>query len=454
MNSMLASNSASALLSTISESPSTQYNDFVYSESSNIQPVTSVNWEPVEPSSGTTTSTLHFPLSKNGWATRAVLALQLDVSGGTTAHIASPIQHCINEITLSSQGRTICTLNNAAIFAIASAAPSDVRAAYEEGAQLITGATGVGAKSYSYFLDIPMYWTRYLKTSLLTTFNQTMQISVSFASYQGNTSVFNVGGATAAITNPKLYVQYRNLMESVTQQTVSENQDSGMLTMVIPTWDYESPLTFQLKGTPYVPSGAGPAVAATSLVTPFTIPLKSTSCVERIYVIAMLEPSEPWDTVDAGAAGEQAALTAGACAVWGRPLGFEGNLTFSSNGTQHFDLPVDILRIWGHPKLGGSSGFSTSQADHTLGTSLNGLEQVYCIELCPDDGQESDHISNLLSMRELSNPQISGTIKVLNAGNQANAGVGKNVTVRVAYSRRELASIVSSNGAYRVALSN
>ena len=462
---MLASDSASALLSTISESPSTQYNDYVYSESSNIAPVTSVNWEPIEPSSGTVTSTLHFPLSKNGWATRAVLALSGVLTGADNFHIASPIQHCIHEITLSSQGRTICTLNTAAIMAIASAAPSDVRAAYEEGAQLVSGASGVGAKTYSYFLDIPMFFGRYLKTSLLTTFNQTMQISVSFASYQGNRTVFGTG-ANFEITQPKLYVQYRNLMESVTQQTVSENQDSGLLSMILPTWDYESPLEFPMKGVTFIAADAGAGIALRNAIpdvggTPFTVPLKSTSCVERMYVVCMLEPSTPWDNLDVT---QQPALDAGAALTWGRPFELTGNLVFSSNGTRHFDIPVDVLRIWGHPKQGGSSGLSTSQAAHTFTAAYgNGLPYVYCIELCPDDGQKSDHISNLLSLRELSSAQVSGTIKALpmDAGGAtadqqaaANAAVGKNITVRVCHSRRELASIVSSNGAYRVALSN
>lgn len=464
MNSMLASDSASALLSTISESPSTQYNDYVYSESSNIAPVTSVNWEPVEPSSGTTTSTLHFPLSKNGWATRAVLALSLDVTGADNYHIASPIQHCIHEITLSSQGRTICTLNTASIMAIASAAPADVRAAYEEGAQLISGADAVPAKSYSYFLDIPMYFGRYLKSSLLTTFNQSMQVSVSFASYKGNKTVFSTG-ANVEITKPKLYVQYRNLMESVTQQTVSENQDSGMLTMVLPTWDYEQSLQFPMAGVTFIAADIGGGVAlrnATPAVggTPFTVPLKSTSCIERMYVVCMLEPSTPWDTVDAT---QQPALDKAAALTWGKPLELTGNLIFSSNGTRHFDIPASVLRIWGHPKQGGSSGFSGSQAAHTFtGDYGNGLAYVYCIELCPDDGQDSSHISNLLSLRELSSAQVSGTIAALPMGGvnaadkqaAANAAVGKDITVRVCHSRRELASIVSSNGAYRVALSN
>lgn len=468
MNAMQASNASSALLSTLSESPSTQYNPYVYSEAANIQSPTSVNWEPIEHSSGTTTSTLHFPLSKNGLACRAVLALQVEVTAGTY-HIASHIQNCINEITLSSQGRAIVTLNKAAIFAIASAAPSDVRAAYEEGAQLISGAVASnqdagnpGKHFYSYFLDLPMYWSRYLKTSLLTTFNQNMEISVSFASYQGERSVYSVAGA-AEIKNPKLFVQYRNQMEAVQQATVSENQDSGMLSMVIPTWSYEQAIQVEMGGT------RSDAVLAnnTSLKTPFTINIKDTSCVERIYVMAMIEPTYTWRTAatDGSAANgtDQPHTDAESAKLWGRPLELTDNLKFSSNGQTHFELPTKVLQVYGHPKQGGSSGFSGSQAAHTFSTDHeNGLGYVYCIELSPDDGQDSDHISNLLSLRELSNPQISGVIKAFpqkaGGGNDENlpvyVGAKAQVTVRVAYSRRELASIVSSNGRYSVSLSN
>ena len=151
----------------------------MYSESSNIQPVTSVNWEPIEKSSGTTKSTIHFPLSKNGLACRACLALSVTVKQAENiGHITNFIQHCINQITLTSQGRTIVTLDKAALFSIASAAPPSVRAAYEEGCQLVNGALIDKDKTYQYYLDIPMYWTRYLKTSLLTTFNQSMQMNV------------------------------------------------------------------------------------------------------------------------------------------------------------------------------------------------------------------------------------------------------------------------------------
>lgn len=443
MNAQQASNASSALLSTLSESPSTTYNPYVYSEASNIQSPTSVTWEPIEPSSGTYTSTLHFPLSKNGIATRAILAMEVTVPGGTS-HITNHIQNMINEITLSSQGRAIVTLNKAAIFAIASAAPPAVRAAYEEGAQLVRGATvqGVDPKKYAYYLDLPMYWSRYLKTSLLTTFNQNMEISVSFASYKGARSVF-LDGSGVTVDKGILYTQYRNQMEAVQQATVSENFDSGMLSMVIPTWSYEQAETRTLLGV----VDAGNAANTTTLPTPFDIKMRDTSCIERIYVMAMLEPTEAWS-----------GATDASVALWGKPLELSGNLRFSSNGQTYFDLPTKVLQVYGHPKQGGSAGFSGSQAAHTFnqGEHVNGLANVYCIELSPDDGVDSDHISNLLSLRELSNPMIEGSVAALGAtgSDAANAGVGRKVTIRVAYSRRELASIVSSNGRYSVSLSN
>jgi hypothetical protein len=230
-----------------------------------------------------------------------------------------------------------------------------------------------------------------------------------------------------------------------------------MLSMCIPTWSYEAAETTPWQGVK-ANAAANPPVVGTALDTPFTIKMRDTSCVERIYVMAMLESTEQWDDPGADAAAEKAA-----CEMWGRPLELTDNLRFSSNGQTHFELPTKVLQCYGHPKQGGSAGFSGSQAAHTFqGQSENGLGYVYCIELSPDDGQDSDHISNLLSLRELSNPQIHGVIKALalvaNGGTSTQAQIDAvathQVTIRVAYSRRELASIVSSNGRYSVSLSN
>ena len=56
-NPMLQSDAASALISTISESANTTRNSFVYSETDNIVPYQSVQWDNITASSGKTCAT-------------------------------------------------------------------------------------------------------------------------------------------------------------------------------------------------------------------------------------------------------------------------------------------------------------------------------------------------------------------------------------------------------------
>ena len=111
MNSQLASNSASALISTINSSPAVVTNPYVYSQNSNIDTQTSVQVLKVSPQSGSTTanSTLHFQVPKNGLLSKIVLKVPytwtsslLSGTAVTTKLRPNGLISTINEIVLSS----------------------------------------------------------------------------------------------------------------------------------------------------------------------------------------------------------------------------------------------------------------------------------------------------------------------------------------------------------------
>jgi hypothetical protein len=174
---------------------------------------------------------------------------------------------------------------------------------------------------------------------------------------------------------------------------------------------------------------------ATQAVNTLTCAMKETSCVEGIFVMAMIDPQ------DADASDDPVSI--------GVPLRIDGDITFSSNGQNWTQVPADMLGYFSHQENeSGRNAFGSAvRVPPDSDAIAGGLQYVYYVPFA-NGGLMSSRVSNLLSLRELSNPTISCDITTTSATG------GKRCGLRIVYPTRQLATTVSSSGAYTIALSN
>jgi hypothetical protein len=424
-NPQLSSNAASALLATINESPNTQHNSYVYSETDAIVPQTSMQWDNLIASSGSSKSSqsLHFDINKNGYMTKMVLGLRwlaYTTLGSTTTLAANFALNSISEITVSSGGRVIQRHTRETLFAHISECPDYVKGGYVQGAILDSAATAVAnvstvatADTHDFFLNIPGFWEKN-KTSLNTSFLQPLRVTVRFANFAENCKETTTH-LELDDDNSALYVQYRNMQDPVDAATIQSNYGDGLLSQLITTWSQENPFKYTSVGT------------ASVEVPAFN--LKETSCVESMYIMMM--------------ANNLAGATAHG-ANYGQPLELE-NIQFRSNGNSYVDVPAKLLMFYGTQSTHGSKGFGSTNYTDTNSIETGGTKYVYKIDFGQGDTDRNE-LTNLLSFRELANPQVivKWTPKV----------TGTDYYCHVVYKRSELSNTVSSNGKYAIALSN
>ena len=411
-NPQLQSNAASALLATINESPNTQHNSYVYSETDAIVPQTSMAWDNLTKSSGESNSlgSLHWDINKNGRMTKMVLGLRFALKA-TEASAMGPnwAMNCIHEINISSGGRIIQRLTRENILAHISEQPFYVQGAYVDGCHLKAGVTTTanGTVNKDFYLNIPGFWERN-KTSLNTSFLQPLRVTVRFADFTkthlSTTSIELIDDHSI------LYVQYRNMQDPIDSATIQSNFGDGLLSQLVTTYSAENPVAF----TP---------VDADEHSYP--VQLRETSCVQSMYIMV---------TKDIG-------TSPGTTGV-GVPLAIN-NIEFSSNGNSYINVPAKMLQLYGTQSVHGDKGFGAANWGETNSTENGGCKYVYKI----DFGQGSTDrniLTNLLSFRELASPTVAIKFK----------GSTDPHTFFVCYKRSELSNTVSSNGRYAIALSN
>jgi hypothetical protein len=203
-----------------------------------------------------------------------------------------------------------------------------------------------------------------------------------------------------------LKVRYINMPESQVAKTISENYDAPELNILTSRFVDETPATLSV---------ATQAQASTQTVT---VQLKSTECVEDFY--CMVYPQ----TIDAAAT-----------------LGLEEivSVEFKSSGQSICEFSAEELR---HVNM-YENGWA-AEADYTVASSGN-YERVVKIPL---GYFTDDKLSNMASLREMSNPEI-----VINFTAPANAAA---VIYKAVVCERcaALYAINSSSGRINLSLSN
>lgn len=436
MNAQLASNQSSSLLSTISSSQNVMTNPYVYNQSGNVDVFTSTQTIKVASSSGapSSNSTLNFDLPKMGLIGKTILAIPFyataTTAGGSTNDaviITNWALNAINAVELSSQGRVVSRLDRSAIMARIGERPAYTKTGMNEAMRLsnaptdsntVFGLGGISNIRWCY-LNLDFAYTNDTQYAIDTLFVQNCRVSVSF----GDLSTLQVGSSSSdgiSFSDPYLYCEYKNQSQVDSDALVSANYSSGLLSTILPTMVSEAVVYDTLA------TGTGSKT--------LTCNLKETSCVEGIYVMAMIDPQD--------------GTTKATRVSIGTPLKLD-HITFESNGQKWVDLPAELIGYFGHPEnKSGRNGFSQSQVQTKITeTTAGALQYVYYISFS-QGGLTTSNVSGLLSLRELSNPTVTAT--VTSDSNTAGLRCG----LRIVYPTRQLATVVSSSGAYTIALSN
>jgi hypothetical protein len=423
-NQMLSSAAASALISTLNDSAATtSFNDYIYTEASNIAPPQSVQWVGLDMSSGSASSgnSIHFDITKDGFLTKAILAIDFSTTGASGDHVASAYFNTLDEITLSTNGRRICSLNRQGILSKMAYKPQECRQGYAEALQVTAAGSTTALAPHTMLLNLDMFFAEAGgKFALQTTFLQPIRCTVRFRDFSHNVTANAIEIPSA--TPPKLYCCYRQFSESITNEIVNKNYDSGLLSQLIASMDYENPERKQL--------------AASGTTTSFSVNVKSTACVERCYILVCVEPEDKTSAIS----------TATPTIVSrGFPLKLVNDVVFKSGGQEHVRVPADLLMYYGVPSSVGTKQFGSMR--HSTGNA-NGTNYVYCIDFTMGN-VDTNELSNLVSLRELSTPQIEVTCAASTAGNE-----GCVASCYVLWDTRSIASTSASSGRYQISLSN
>ena len=441
MNAQLASNQSSSLLSTISSSQNVMSNPYVYNQSANVNVFTSTQTVKVQSSSGapTANSTINFDLPKMGLLGKTILAVPFySLAVGATNSlklVPNWALNAINSVELSSQGRVISRLDRSAIMARIGERPRQIKEPFSYAMALNSASQevkdvfpvgGVGDIKWVW-LNLDFAYNGDTQYALDTLFLQNCRVSVSFGDL-ASLMVASTSINTLQYQAPYLYCEYKNQAQTDSDALVSANYSSGLLSTILPTMVSEAIQYTDLKA--FI-TGAG----ATQPVNTLTCQMKETSCVEGIFVMAMIDPQD----ADATASPE----------TIGVPLHIDGDITFSSNGQNWTQVPADMLGYFSHQENeSGRNAFGSSTRVKPDSDAVAGaLQYVYYVPFA-NGGLMSSRVSNLLSLRELSNPSISCDITTTSAIG------GKRCGLRIVYPTRQLATTVSSSGAYTIALSN
>ena len=449
MNSQLASNSASALISTINSSPAVVTNPYVYSQNSNIDTQTSVQVLKVSPQSGSTTanSTLHFQVPKNGLLSKIVLKIPYTwtsslVTGTavTTSLRPNGLISTINEIVLSSQGRTLCRLTNDTIKSVLSVRPSYNLKGMEEaygmnrevgvvsdtlkfpdGVVAFSATNNTLVRDCYLNLDFPLMSQQ---LAIDTLFVQNIRISISMGSLS-DCILYNSDGTTEPIatnyltySEPSLFMEFRNQDMASSDALTNSNFSSGLLTQIMTNTYENEPTLYQAM------------VAGTNKMS---IQLKNSSCISGFYVFISTDYND--DT-----------------SVLGTEGGFAKkikNIKFSSNGQSWVDCDANLVGYFSLKNQDGLNGYdSVPQQD---GSDKSPSSYIYYINMA-SSGINSNKLSNLLSLRELSNPTVE--VEFYNPITTVTLGQTDKIGMRIVYNTAQLSSIVSSSGQYNISLSN
>lgn len=433
-NTIINSNSNSALVSTLIESDEAIVNPFTYAEKNIVPPhsVQLVSVPPLNTGNLVANGTIDFDIPKQGVLRRAVLDCIFKKSIDSVTQSPTGFLFAFESIELLSSGRRISLLTTEGILAKISDMPASVKQAYRQALNMgPTGLTTNGVQDYRVLLPLDFFFTDNSKYSLITNFVEPLRVRVKFSDLKIHIKNSATTDHQPTITQCNLQLEYRELPNQYTDSLIEQNYGDGMLTQLISQMNYETPATTTLTSTETVEEV-------------FEIDLKENGAVKAMYVMVYVPHSQQPGT----------RLTTIQKEV-NKPMNVK-TLKLEAGGQTIMEVAGEYLQYWGRTENSkeryyGSGGTIGSGADD----KDDGTQHVYKV----DFGMGREDTTNVISFRELSNKKL--TVTMLREKNDASGfghGLttlrGKTAVCQVVYETAQLMTTQSSSGRINLSLSN
>lgn len=436
-NTIINSNSNSALVSTLLESENAVVNPFVYAEKNIVPPhsVQIVSIPPLNTANIVANGTLDYDVPKQGIVRRMLLDCAFTKTTASDAKSKTNYLNAFESVELLSSGRRISLLTREGILAKMSDMPYTQRQAYINAFDMGDGdfagpGTDASVAEDRIVFPLDFFFNDSNKYALITNFLEPLRVRVKLSGLN-----FHIDAGTAlkppTISQANLMLEYRELPNVFTDKLIEQNYGDGMLTQLINQYSYETPKTFQITTT-------------NTEHQKVEVELKETGAVKAMYVIAEVRSE-----------GQQATPpTAVIQDGMDIPLPLK-SLKLEAGGQVVMDVPGEYLQFWGRTDDSKNKYYSSGVQTTNAGQDAHNIHFVYKV----DFGMGKEDTSNVVSFRELASKKL--TVHLLRELND-NTGHGRGLpdiqgltgTVQVIYETASLMTTQSSTGRVNLSLSN
>tara|TARA_R110000782_G_scaffold4513_2_gene15982 strand:+ start:2064 stop:3368 length:1305 start_codon:yes stop_codon:yes gene_type:complete len=432
-NTIINSNSNSALISTLTESEEAIVNPFTYAEKNIVPPhsVQIVSVPPLNTGNLVANGTIDFDIPKQGILRRAVLDCIFKKSADSETQCPTGFLFAFESIEILSSGRRISLLTTEGIMAKISDMPFQVKQAYRNSLNMgPTALTAGGTQDYRVILPLDFFFTDNSKYSLITNFVEPLRVRVKFSDllFQVDNSVTTNHAPT--ITQCNLQLEYRELPNPYTDSLIEQNYGDGMLTQLIGQSTYETSKNFTMTST-------------TTEENVIEIDLKENGAVKAMYIMVYVPHSQ-----------QPATRTTATQINLNKPLPIK-TVKLEAGGQTIMEVSGEYLQYWGRTENGKDRYYASGGSLSSGGDNADNGHLIYKI----DFGMGREDTSNVISFRELSNKKLTVTmLRELNSATGFGHGLstlrGTTAKCQVVYETAQLMTTQSSSGRINLSLSN
>ena len=432
-NTIINSNSNSALVSTLMESNEALVNPFTYAEKNIVPPhsVQIVSVPPLNTGNLVANGTIDFDIPKQGVLRRAVLDCIFKKAAASETQCPTGFLFAFESIELLSSGRRISLLTTEGIMAKMSDMPLGVRTAYRNALNMgSTALTNGGVQDYRVVLPLDFFFTDNSKYSLITNFVEPLRVRVKFSDLRFQVDNSVTADHPPTITQCNLQCEYRELPNQFTDTLIEANYGDGMLTQLISQTTYETPKNFIMPST-------------TTHEEVIEIDLKENGAVKAMYIMVYVPHTE------------QAATRVTTDQInYNKPLPIK-TVKLEAGGQTIMEVAGEYLQYWGRSENGKDRYHATGGYLSSDGDNIDNLHHVYKV----DFGMGREDTTNVISFRELSNKKLTVTLlRELSNGTGFGHGLatlqGDTAKCQVVYETAQLMTTQSSSGRINLSLSN
>lgn len=325
-----------------------------------ITPAHAVTWSPIKPITGATVTangSTTFHLNKYGVISQ-ILLNYTRVKAGTENIPANDFLKLISRVDLMCSSRVIASLTRDDLRAqFSNLSQSEFNPILDTAVRARPNADFAGDQPYS----VPLHFCfqDHLNTCLDANFLEPLQLTIVW----GNN--FNIGANATTVENCELKVRYINMPESQVAKIISENYDAPELNILTCRYVDETPQTLSVNNN------------NAASVEKVTVQLKSTECVEDFYCMVYKDVIDNAATLDLANIVSVEFLTSG-----------QSICKFTAQELRHVNMY--------------ENGWAVEAVDYSTSSSGN-YNRVIKI---PTGYFTDDKLSNMASLREMSNPEI------------------------------------------------